>query len=78
MLDIWICYQEKKIKLWIENLKLVEKINRKTNFRKIYFNFKHSKRELKKLFFVLKKINRKKQIKIKRKLLKKKSMSNYV
>jgi len=63
---------KRKVKLWIKNLKLAEKIKRKINFRKMYFNFLRSKRELKRLFFVLKKIYRKRQIKIKRKLLRKK------
>jgi len=46
--------------------------NRKNVFRKIFFKFKESRRELKKFYFKIKKIDRKKRIKIKRKLLKKK------
>jgi len=69
---------KRKIRLWIKNLKLVEKANKKISFRKIYFNFRRSKRELKKLFFVLKRIRRKKKDKNKEKIIKKKSLFNYV
>jgi len=62
----------RKINLWIENIKLSEKINKKTSFRKIYWVFKRSKKELKRLYFVLKKIERKRLIRTKRKLFNKK------
>jgi len=69
----------KKVALWIKNLRLRTKMrrkNRKNVFRKIFFKFKESRRELKKFYFKIKKIDRKKRIKIKRKLLKKNLFSN--
>jgi ribosomal protein S11 len=62
----------KKVNLHIKNIKLLKKMKKKIISKKMLFKFINSKRKLKKLYFRIKRIARKKQIKIKRKYFRKK------